>query len=306
MRSLSIRICVAVIGLALVAWAHPKSGEVGDADEGVFALRPETARVAALGFDALVADYHWLQAVQLVGRDQRVQPRQTASIARLIETVTLLDPWVDHPYRFATLFLTDSAERVEQGNRLMERGIAYHPRDWRNRFYLSFNHFFYLGDEALAAEVLEPAVDLPGAPQYLGRLLARLRSHSGGLEAAAAYLEELLRDAPDEWARAEYEKALDEIETERRARFLDQARDVFRERNGRDIAELDELVRGPERVLRSLPPEPHGWEWALDEKGRIVSSYYGRRYQLNLHERDRERRQRFQEQLATQQEKSDG
>ena len=154
--------------------------------------------------------------------------------------------------------------------------------------------------------MLEPAVHLPGAPQYLGRLLARLRSNSGGLEAAAAYLEELLRDAPDEWARAEYEKALEEIETERRARFLDQARDVFRKRHGRDIASVDDLARGAGRVLQSLPPEPHGWEWELDEENEIVSAFYGRRYHLNLHERDRERRERFREELAAQPEMSDG
>ncbi|HUV38140.1 MAG TPA: hypothetical protein VMY39_00930, partial [Planctomycetota bacterium] len=102
-----IRISVVAVGLALVSWVHPEPGEARAVDDDVFALRPETARAAALGFDALVADYHWLRAIQLVGSNQRVLARHTGAIARLIETVTLLDPWVDHPYRFATLFLTD-------------------------------------------------------------------------------------------------------------------------------------------------------------------------------------------------------
>ncbi|MEN8185253.1 MAG: hypothetical protein ABFS46_22245 [Myxococcota bacterium] len=36
-------------------------------------------------------------------------------------------------------------------------------------------------------------------------------------------------------------------------------------------------------MLPALPPELHGWEWVLDpDSGRIVSSYYGKRYQLHF------------------------
>ncbi len=36
-------------------------------------------------------------------------------------------------------------------------------------------------------------------------------------------------------------------------------------------------------MLNRLPPEPHGWEWVLDEpSGRIISSYIGFRYELKI------------------------
>jgi hypothetical protein len=285
------QVAVALAALGLVGFSHPgpAASDLPD-DEQHLVLRPAAARLAALGFDALMADYHWLEAVQLAGAVDANPSRQSLLIARLVGVATSLDPWVDHPYRFAALFLTDSAESVRAGNRILERAIAYHPLDWRNRFYLSFNDFFYLGDEAAAARELEPAIGLDKAPAYLGRLLARLRSESGGLDAAAAYLEELLRAEPDGFHRAEYEKALDEIETERRARFLDAARKAFRERNHRDIARVEELAAGPGAVLRALPPELHGWEWKLDDDGRIVSSYYRHRYELSLVKSDRARR----------------
>ena len=89
-------------------------------------------------------------------------------IASLIELVTGLDPWVDHPYRFAAIWLSDAPESVRRANRLLEKSIAYHPLDWRNRHYLGFNHFYHLGDARRAADVLEPAVGLAGAPNYLG------------------------------------------------------------------------------------------------------------------------------------------
>ena len=252
--------------------------------------QPERAGSPTFGFSALVGDYRWLQAVQLVGNERADVIGAALAIQRLIEAVIAVDPYVDHPYRFASLWLTNDVDQVRAGNRILERGIAYHPNDWRNRFYLSFNHFFYLGDVEAAARELEPAVNLPGAPRYLGNLLARLRSEKDGLEAGAAYLSELLRDTEDPWKRAELGKALDEISTERQARLLDQARLVYREREGRDIEKVEDLASGKDAILRELPAELHGWGWVLDsETRRIQSPYYGHRYRLNLQESDRAR-----------------
>jgi len=252
--------------------------------------QPERTGFPTFGFDALVGDYRWLQAVQIVGNARADLVGSAPVIQHLIEAVVAVDPFVDHPYRFASLWLVNDIDQVRAANRILERGVAYHPNEWRNRFYLSFNHFFYLGDMEAAARELERSVELPGAPRYAGRLLARLRSEKDGIEAAAAYLEELLKQTDDPWKRAEYGKALDEIETERRARYLDQAREVYRERVGRDITSVDDLVAGRDAVLRELPPELHGWGWVLDaETGQIVSSYIGHRYRLNMQPLDRQR-----------------
>jgi hypothetical protein len=89
----------------------------------------------------------------------------------------------------------------------------------------------------------------------------------------------LMAGTDDPYAKAEYQKMLDEIETERRARFLDAARKAYRKGRGEDIQAVEDLLKGPYPVLRKLPPEPHDWEWVLSEEGgEIVSSYYGRRY----------------------------
>jgi hypothetical protein len=281
-----------VVAVTCVAFQNlPRRGIAGG-DEP-FVPRPEVARAFTFGFDALVSDFYWLQAVQIVGR-ALVPSQHAAVLGQLIDVVTTVDPWVDHPYRFAAVWLTDSIASVEKANEILERGIVHHPDDWRNRFHLGFNHFFYLADEATAADVLEKAAAFPDAPLYLSRLVARLRASSGSLETAGAFLLELIQNSPDPYTRAEYEKALDEVETERRARFLDEARQRFQQRNGRDIRAVEELAQGPDPILRAIPPEPNDWEWTLDpESGRIVSSYYRRRYEPALHASDRERRERW-------------
>jgi hypothetical protein len=197
-----------------------------------------------------------------------------------------------HPYRFAAIWLTDSVESVQLANQLLRRGISYHPRDWRNRFYLGFNHFFYLSENEAAAEALAGAIEVGGTPRYLQRLVARLRADTRGLGTAELFLRKLAQETDDPYARAEYEKALDEIETERRARKLDAAREEFLRRHGRDLEQVEDLVRGPDPVLRKLPKEIHGWEWVIDpETNRIVSSWYGARYELRFQGSDPVREQ---------------
>ena len=275
----------AALGVAVVHGQIPiqSRGELGDP----FVPRPEVAKLSSVGFHAVMADYYWLQAVQIVGASTRPEDEGTL-LGRFIDVVTTVDPWVGHPYRFAAVWLTGSEEDVRQANRLLERSLDYHPDEWRNRFYLGFNHFYYLEEDELAAHWLEEASRIEGSPRYLPGLAARLRAGKAGIEVAAGMIRKLLADTDDPHAKAEYEKMLDEIETERRARFLDAARQAYRRGHGEDIESVEDLLKGPHPVLQKLPPEPHDWEWVLgEESGEIVSSYYGRRYRPHFSGEDR-------------------
>lgn len=266
---------------------------------GIFVPEASHVGAATFGFDGLLSDYYWLMVVQLVGGDEGLGELDRTAIGRLIDVVTTLDPWVGHAYRFAAVWLTDTRENVLTANRLLRRGIEHHPTEWRNRHYLGFNHFFYLGDNAAAADILEPVVHLPGAPRYIGGLVAKLRQESSGLENVATFLNGLVASTQDPYARAEYLKALDEVDTERNARVLDHARSLFVERTGRDIKRVDELVGPPAGVLRRLPPaHPNfpDFSWELSEAtGEIVSSFYGARYRPHEHATDRQRRARWRQ-----------
>ncbi len=303
------RLALLLGAVATAGLAHQRIDTSAKVDRsGRFVPRPEQARLSSLGFDALLADVYWIQAVQIVGGERAGVGPHAPLIGRLIDLVTSLDPFVGHPYRFAAVWLTESVDSVLQANALLERAIAYHPRDWRNRHYLGFNQFFYLGDEQSAAETLAPAVDLPDAPHYLAALVARLRQQRGGLEAAQQFLAQLAESTDSEYARASYRKALDEVATERRARLLDAARAAYRSRFGRDIARVEDLVRGPSPLLRRLPPaHPHfaGFEWRLDpETGEIGSSFFKGRYRAHVHRLDHARRERWRRDIEARRQES--
>jgi hypothetical protein len=292
------RVGAAIVAIAVTAAVHSAMDTSAAIDgDRMRVPNPESVRLASVGFDAVISDYYWLQALQLVGGDRGDSSQKAETIAELIDVVTTLDPWVGHPYRFAAVWLTDSERNVRRANHLLERGIAHAPLDWRNRYHLGFNHFYYLGENLRAADIFEEALPLPGVPRYLGPLVARLRLNLGGLEMAGQFLAELADSTSDEFSRAEYLKALDEISTERFARILDTAREEYRRRHGRDISAVSELVAGPDPILRRLPPaHPHfEWpDWEIDESsGRIVSSFYGSRYRLHMTKRDEERHERW-------------
>ena len=295
-RGRRLALLVAVASMTLAAHGRMQT----DASAGAAILHvpdPRLAKLVAQGFAPVLADWYWVQALQIVGGALQDVGRHADEVADAIELVTSLDPWVDHPYRFAAVWLIGDEAQVRRADRLLEKSLSYHPRDWRNRFYLGYNQFFYLQENAEAARTLEPALRLPGAPNYLGPLVTRLRAEGGDLLTAQMFLQELIRTAPDEYARAEYLKAHDEIETELRARLLDRARSLFQQRNGRDVQDPSELWEGPLRVLREMPP-PHpefpGFTWAIDpDTGEIVSTFYKSRYRLHFHPADAAMRARW-------------
>lgn len=276
--------------VVLTGWAHARVPIESRADLGEdFVPAPRAVDAASLGFDALLADYYWLQAVQVAGSQSAIDERIASHLGRLVDVVTTLNPHVGHPYRFAAVWMTHSREQVLEANRLLERAIAHQPGEWRNYFYLGFNHFYYLGNYPDAAGALERAMELPGSPAYLPRLVARLKSQTGDIEVAEVFLRQLLEGSDDEDERAKYASGLDEIEIEHKARFLDRARAAYRALTGRDILRVEDLVTGPHRVIEKLPsPEPdampeslsRGSVWEI-EGDQIVSSYVGARYEVH-------------------------
>ncbi len=255
-------------------------------------FRPELARLATFGFHALVADYYWIQSVQLVGETMTPEI-YSEEIGQYIDLVTTIDPWVTHPYDAAAIWLVNSKAQVLEANRLLKRGIEYHPDRWRTYYHLAFNLFFYLEEIDEAADVLTQAMDLPGAPIYLRRMVAKLRAGGEDLEVAASFLRQFVESVEDETARELYLKGLNEIDTERVARLLDVAHEEYKKRNGKDIEEVEDLLRGESPVLHALPPHPGGeGSWVISNRGdgRIVSSIYLVRYEL--HGREHARLQR--------------
>lgn len=299
-----IQVGLLIATVSCTGWAHSRLPiERAESSDFGFVPDPDHVRALTLGYDAIAADYQWLRAVQVVGGASEVDATRADHLGRLVDVVTTLNPHVDHPYRFAAIWLTHDETQVREGIRLLRRATQYHPDDWRNHFYLGFAQFFYLGEFELAAESLERAMGREGAPPYLPRLVARLKAQSRDIDVAEIFLREMLRNTVDPEDRARIQIALDEIELEYKARLLDRAREAYRRAAGQDIRSIDDLIRPPHRMLEKLPspepdaiPEPlkRGSRWKIDRRTkRIVSTYLNRRYEVNFSAADRSRLERW-------------
>ena len=111
-----MRAALLVGAIATTAVIHSQMDTVSavGGDESHYLPSPERAKLLALGFEPALADYYWVKALLAVGVSLDSE-QDRGRIGDLIDLVTTLDPWVDHPYRFASLWLVESPEEVRRG-----------------------------------------------------------------------------------------------------------------------------------------------------------------------------------------------
>jgi hypothetical protein len=225
-------------------------------------------RVAALGHRTFVSDLYWLATVQYIG-EPRGDERGWEKLLPLADLVTDLDPRHGYAYQTAGIVLSATG-RIEESNRILEKGMAVGPGWWSFPFYISFNHWFYLGDYATGAEYARIAAKTPGASPNISHLATSLSSKTGSPEDAIAMLVELRATARDEVTAARLEEQLKLATMERDAQALERAVARFERERGAPPESLDQLVRLG--MIPALPPDPFGGKYVWDPFKREVHS----------------------------------
>jgi len=227
------------------------------------------ARVAALGHRTFLSDMYWLQTVQYVG-EPKADERGWEKLFPLVDLVTDLDPRHGYAYQTAGIVLS-AAGRLDESDRILEKGMAKGPPYWSFPYYLSFNHWFYRGDYAEGARYARLAAKVPGASPGISQLALSLSSKSGTPDDALAMLEELRRTVQDEVTASRLEEQMKLAILERDAQRLERAVARFRAVQGRDPFSLEELVVAG--IVARLPEDPFGGEYRWDAaEGKVHSS----------------------------------
>jgi tetratricopeptide (TPR) repeat protein len=236
------------------------------------------ARVAALGHRTTLSDLYWLSTVQYIG-EPRADARGWEKLYPLVDLVTDLDPRHGYAYHTAGIVLS-AAGRLEESDAILEKGIARGPPGWWSYpYYLSFNAWFYRGDFEAGARWAELAARTPGASANISHLALSLRSKTGTPEQAIEMLQELKRTARDEVTAGRLDEQLKLAYLERDAQALEKLVAVFRERTGREPADLGELVQAG--LLPALPRDPFDGKYVwVASAGEVQSSANPFRFRL--------------------------
>jgi hypothetical protein len=136
------------------------------------------------GFEDVAADLYWLRTVQYFGGERLFAREKRFELLKpLIDITTTLDPRLEIAYRYGAIFLGEGAPvgagRPKQAVSLLQEGVRRLPRSWRLRQDLGFFRYLFLHDAKGAAEVLDQAAALPGAPFWLHTLAADLLTRGG-------------------------------------------------------------------------------------------------------------------------------
>jgi len=245
--------------------------------------RASLLRLGGRAFLSLVADYYWLQTIQLTGRARTAE--EYRDIADYAQLVTDLDPDFAYVYQFGGVVVPFNYGRetwvnTAESTALLEKALARYPVStpgtWSPATYLflrilvAYNWSVFQKEYARAAHLLEETARLPGAPPYLPFLTTRLYTQAGSFDAADAFATQFATAAADPDTRAAFERRKDEIALERILRTLDEAVAAYRERRGRLPAQLRELVS--DGLLPALPEDPLGGHIYLGEDGRTYST----------------------------------
>ncbi|MEI7704446.1 MAG: tetratricopeptide repeat protein [Deltaproteobacteria bacterium] len=225
-------------------------------------------RFLFLGNRTLAADVNWLRAVQYIG-EVRGNERGWDKLYPLVDAVTDLDPGHAYAYQVAGAILS-SVGRVEESNRILEKGVRAVPERYILPYHRAFNAFYYQGDWKEAGRWAEVAARSPGAPPHLRQNVIAYYVKGKRADAAIAFLEQALAEARDPDTRKALESQLRQARLELDASRLEDAIATWRARYVVGPLALGQLLH--EGLLRSIPPDPHGGELYLDDEGRVRST----------------------------------
>ncbi|MCI0528518.1 MAG: hypothetical protein L0Y56_13850, partial [Nitrospira sp.] len=200
----------------------------------------------------------------MVDRAEKVDSKTWGLIYNRLVLVTELDPYFADPYYFGQSVLTWAAGMPREANILLERGLRSRTDDWFIPFFMGFNYFYFLHDDAKAATYLMEASKRPGSSSLVGLLAARLATKGGGTETAILFLRQLELETEDPVSKKDIRNRRMALEG---IWVLEQVVERYRQQFGKQPEDLQILVE--KGLLNQLPVDPYGGTFYLNDQGKV-------------------------------------
>jgi hypothetical protein len=260
----------AAVSLSVVARRGGPGSSAESRGPGAFLLGEVSRHPEfSFGFRNLLSDILWLEAVQVSGSKVMTRAHYDRLVP-LLDAVVNFDPRFRVAYLLGGLFVTESKEHGLPAVRLLDRGREAFPGDWRFPFYIGYTRYFSLGQPVEAGRSMMDASRLPGSPEYLPRLAARMLAEGRDPETALSFLRLMVAQETDPDRRAILMRRARDLAVERDLQRIDRALEAYRSRNGRPPGNLESLVR--EGDLDRIPEEPNGGRYGMAPDGTAYST----------------------------------
>ena len=260
-----LAVSLGMLQIPLIRWSHSQL----KLQQLTYLPSGEYLRMASLGYREFAADLLWLQVIQVMG-EKKLSEEEGRWLYHAVDRITTLDPKFVRAYEAGSHALCILVLMPEESNRLLEKGMRHNPKEWMLPFLLGINYYFELGDDEKAAEVMAKAAGLPGAPERLVNLAAKLFVSAKSPQQAVELLAKVYEESSDENVRKMVAIRLKESIVERDLQILEEAILKYQVNHARQPERLEDLV-GP-WLLRDLPKEPFGGQYLYEPVTGVVRS----------------------------------
>ena len=243
--------------------------------EQLFALPPKILKIASPQFHEVAADIAFLNALTFLGGirtvpgTDRFLPQQYEWVHNNLKNAAALDPYFLDPYYLMNSALVWDRYKTDEVVDLIARGADTRSWDSYLPFLTGFNYYYFLDNYDKSFFYLQMASRRAGGNQFYDSLASRVAYRANKTELGIAYLEEQIRQAEmgDKGNTTYLLKR--RLETLKGIREIEVALDSYRSLFGRLPASVGELKTAG--LLKSIPREPGGGKYFIDDKGRVAS-----------------------------------
>jgi hypothetical protein len=228
-------------------------------------------KITSLEFKGLVSDLLFIRALVFEGSTYqrklkpRMRPEEWQWFDKVLTASTDLDPYFSDPYYLANAHMSWDGGMIRETNILLEKGTRYRDWDWMLPFFAGFNSFFFLHENAKAAEFLVIASQRPGPSEQLLSLASRLEFKQKNTENAILFLVAVAKKTEDNRLKKEYENRIRALQARL---LLENAVSVYKEKFGRAPVSMQRMVE--KKIIIKIPEDPYGGKFSIDPNGNII------------------------------------
>lgn len=167
-------------------------------------------KTLSMGNPSFVGDLIMARALTYFGSHYYQRGYKYEWLYHLFDVLTDIDPYNKESYLFGARLLT--LVDVNLSNRLLEKGMKYHPDYWKIPELIGFNYFYHLKEPEKAAKYYEIASNLPGHPPYVPSLAGKFYSEIGMFEEAIKVLKNFYETTQDKRLKEDFGEQIEELE----------------------------------------------------------------------------------------------
>jgi tetratricopeptide (TPR) repeat protein len=210
------------------------------ADEDL-ALQGASLKNYSLGFEGLIADWYWMQSLQYLGDKIVNNPDAKTSLDNLNAlNPRLLYPYLDNATTLDTRFLSVyefgatvlPAINKEQAIKLLEKGIADNPNEWRLYQHLGYI-YWRIGNFEKASEIYTAGFKIPNAPTFMQMMATKTKTDGASRETARTIYRQIFDEAQDEQIKENARLRLLQLDSLDEREAIHEALQAFKTKTGR-------------------------------------------------------------------------